>query len=120
MIRKIFSVIAGYAIFAITALALLKLSGQNPHASATTSFQLLTAIYGVFFSILSGFVLRVIAQTRNLGLNFILALIIAGFAALSMLTSAGSHWTQWFAICFFAPASVLGGFFYQRKRITKS
>ncbi|MEO6358408.1 MAG: hypothetical protein ABIU77_06995, partial [Ferruginibacter sp.] len=56
MIRKIGGVIAGYAIFVASSLALFKLSGQDPHLQATTNFQILAAIYGATFSFLSGLV----------------------------------------------------------------
>jgi hypothetical protein len=112
MIRKISSVVAAYALFVISSLALFKLSGQNPHGETTTRFQLLTAMYGVAFSFLSGFVVQLIAQTKNLTLNYILALIIAGFATLSLFTATGSHWTQLLAIFIFSPVSILGGLTY--------
>ena len=112
MIRKILGVIVGYAIFVATSLALFKLSGQDPHAQATTNFQILTAVYGAVFSFLSGLVLQLIDKTKNLNLNYILAFIIAGFAIFSLLKSDGSHWTQLLAIIIFAPVSILGGLVY--------
>ncbi|HEY2347488.1 MAG TPA: hypothetical protein VGH64_00670 [Puia sp.] len=115
MIRKILGIIAGYAIFVATSLALFKLSGQDPHGQATTGFQILTAIYGVVFSFLGGFVLQLIAKTKTLTLNYILALIIAGFATFSLIKADGSHWTQLLAIFIFAPASILGGLFYFKR-----
>jgi hypothetical protein len=115
MIRKILSVITGYVVFVVTSLALFKLSGQNPHGQTTLSFQLLTAIYGTAFSFLSGFIVSLIARPKTLTLNYILALIIAGFATVSLFKAAGSHWTQLLAIMVFAPASIAGGFFYLRR-----
>jgi hypothetical protein len=115
MLRNILSVIAGYAIFVASSLALFKLSGQNPHGQTTINFQIVTAAYGIAFSLLSGLVLQLIARRKNLTLNFVLALIIAGFAIFSIIKAEGSHWTQLLAIIVFAPASVLGGFFYIRR-----
>lgn len=115
MIRKVAGIIAGYAIFVITSLALFKLSGQDPHAEATTGFQILTALYGVVFSFLCGLVVQLIAKTNTLTLNYILAVIIAGFATFSLIQSDGSRWTQLLAIFAFAPVSVLGGLFYIKR-----
>jgi hypothetical protein len=117
MIRKILGVIAGYFIFVVSSLALFKLSGQDPHEQATTTFKILTAVYGVIFAFLSGLVLKLIARTKNLNLNYILAFIIAGFAAFSLVKSEGSHWTQLFAIFIFAPVSILGGLFIDKRTI---
>ncbi|MGM9477899.1 hypothetical protein ACS5PU_15815 [Pedobacter sp. GSP4] len=114
MIRKILAVLAGYAIFVISSLLLFKLSVQRPHADAALNFKILTLVYGAIFSILSGYVLGAIAKSQNLMLNYILALIIAGFAAISLFTAGGSHWTQLFAIIFFAPLSILGGILYRK------
>ena len=115
MIRKILGVVIGYAIFVATSLALFKLSGQDPHGQATISFQILTAIYGVVFSFLSGLILQFIAKTNSLTLNYILAVIIAGFATFSIIKADGSNWTQLLAIFIFAPVSVLGGLFYIKR-----
>ena len=117
MIRKILGVFAGYFIFVATSLALFKLSGQDPHVQPTITFKILTAVYGMIFSFLSGLVLKLIARTKNLNLNYILAFIIAGFAAFSLMKSEGSHWTQLFAIFIFAPVSILGGFFFDKRTI---
>jgi hypothetical protein len=115
MLRNILGVITGYAIFVASSLALFKLSGQNPHGQTTIAFQLFAAVYGIAFSFLSGLVLQLVARTKNLTLNFVLAFIMAGFATFSLIKAEGTHWTQLLAIIVFAPASVLGGFFYIRR-----
>ncbi|MNK32725.1 hypothetical protein D3C87_511930 [compost metagenome] len=118
MIRKILAVLAGYAIFVISSLLLFKLSGQKPHANASMFFKLLTLLYGTCFAALSGYILRLIAKTSNLNLNYVLAIIIAGFATFSLFSASGSHWTQLLAIFIFAPASILGGKLYRNKDIS--
>lgn len=109
MIRGISGVFIGYAIFVISGVALFQLSGVKPHAPASIGFKVITGIYGTAFSILAGYVLQLIAQSKTLIFNVVLALIIAGFAAFSIVQSTGSSWTQLQAICIFAPVSVLGG-----------
>jgi hypothetical protein len=112
MIRKILAVIAGYAVFAVSSVLLFRLTGQAPHAEAPLTFKLLTLVYGICFAVAAGYVLRLIAKTQTLNLNFILAFMIFLLAALSLFLSRGNHWTQLFAMLIFAPMSVLGGYLY--------
>lgn len=115
MIRRIGGIVAGYAIFVVSSLALFKLSGQNPHADPAIAFVIIILIYGAFFSGLSGFTAQLISKTANLKINYMLAFVIAGFAAFSFLKSEGNHWTQILAIFIFAPASVYGGMIYNKR-----
>ncbi len=116
MIRKILSIILGYAIFVITSLVLFRISGQNPHSNPEIGFVVLTVIYGAVFSFIAGFSTQLIAKTRNLKINYVLAIIIAGFATFSLFKSQGNHWTQLLAIFIFAPTSILGGLFNNRQK----
>jgi hypothetical protein len=116
MIRKFLSVIAGYAIFVVTSIALFNISGQKPHSDPTNIFAILTAIYGTFFSFIAGLVTQLLSRTLNLKINYILAFIIAGFATFSLIKSEGNHWTQILAIFIFAPVSILGGLFYNKRQ----
>ncbi|TCD11099.1 hypothetical protein EZ449_06290 [Pedobacter frigidisoli] len=109
MIRKILGVIIGYAIFVVSSLLLFKISGQKPHSDAKNLFIIFTAIYGALFSVIAGYFTQFTSQTKNLNVNHILAIIIAGFAAFSLLESDGNHWTQILGIVIFAPISILGG-----------
>jgi hypothetical protein len=115
MTRKILGIIVGYAIFVISSLLLFKVSGQTPHADATIRFMILTAAYGAVFSFISGFVSPFIAKTKDLKLNYVLAIIIAGFATFSFFKATGNHWTQLLAIFIFAPVSILGGRFWNKR-----
>ncbi len=62
MIRKIAGVILGYAIFVVSALALFKLSVQDPHADPTISFAILTAAYGAVFSFIAALLLNLLQR----------------------------------------------------------
>lgn len=115
MIGNFLSIVAGYAVFVVTSLALFRFSGQKPHAEATLGFMILAAIYGVVFSFIAGLVTQLVSGRKDVRLNYILAFILAGFAAFSMIKSEGNHWTQILAILIFAPASVLGGLFFIKK-----
>jgi uncharacterized membrane protein len=119
MIRKVLSIMIGYLVFAVTALALFEFAGQNAHSNPTIIFAIFAAIYGAFFSFVAGLVSQYVAKTSNLKINYILALIIAGFATFSLLKTVGNHWTQLLAIFIFAPVSILGGLFYKIKKVRK-
>ena len=116
MIRNILSVIAGYLIFAVSAVLLFQISGQNPHGETSTAFMIFVIIYGAIFSIVGGFVAQLIAKSKTLTINFVLALIMASFAAFSLFATTGNHYTQIAAIFLFAPLSILGGYLFLRKK----
>ena len=117
MIKQILGVIAGYAIFVISSVLLFRLSGVKPHTEASVAFMFFTFVYGTVFSFLSGLVTQIIAKTKNLKVNYILFVIMAGFATFSLFKSDGSSWTQLLAIFVFAPISILGGMFIIKKTI---
>lgn len=107
MFRKITAVVLGYFIFAASPGAWFPLMGYQPHAAAPMAFMLETLVFGVFFSLLAGWVTRKIG--RSLLINYILAALIFIGAAMSFLFSGGSHWTQVMTLLLFAPVSLLGG-----------
>nr|WP_294942078.1 hypothetical protein [uncultured Mucilaginibacter sp.] len=114
MLKKILSVVVGYLVFAISSVLLFNLTHHHPHQDAPFNFKLVTIAYGVFFSILAGAVVQLIARQNTLGLNFILAAMMFAFAGISMALSGGSHWTQLFAMFIFAPVSIVGGYIVNR------
>lgn len=116
MIRHILGVITGYFIFVASSLALFNLSGIEAHADASSEIMLITAAYGAVFSWLGGLVAQLIAGSKNLKVNYGLAIIIAGFATFSYFKASGSHWTQLLAIFIFAPVSIAGGWVFLRRR----
>jgi len=115
MIRQIFSVVIGYAIFVISSILLFRFLGVNPHSEVSQLFMVLTFVYGTVVSFISGLVTQLISKTRNLKINYVLFILMAGFAAFSLFKSNGSSWTQLLAIFVFAPVSVLGGLFWIKR-----
>jgi hypothetical protein len=115
MLKQTLGVIAGYIVFVISSLLLFRLSGVKPHAEASVLFMFLTFVYGTIFSFISGVATQIIAKTKNLKVNYMLFVIMAGFATFSLFKSDGSSWTQLLAIFVFAPISILGGFFMIKK-----
>jgi hypothetical protein len=119
MVKKILGVLAGYTVYVVTSLALFKIAGRDPHQEASIPFIILTAIYGMIFSFVSGAIARMIAKTKALTVNYILALIIACFALFSLIKSEGAHWTQILSIVLFAPVSIAGGYFIRQSLIKR-
>jgi hypothetical protein len=116
IVRNILAVIAGYLIFAVSAVLLFQLSGIDPHTESGFGTILLVVAFGSVFSFIGGFAAKAIAATNSLVVNLVLAVLMAGFAAFSMVKSPGTNYTQIAAITVFAPLSLLGG--YIRKRET--
>ena len=114
--RNILGVIVGYLIFAVSAVLLFQISGQNPHGATFASFMIFVILYGAVFATVGGFVAKIIAGGKSLLTNYVLAAIMAGFAAFSMLATGGNHYTQIAAIFLFAPLSIWGGFLYLKKK----
>jgi hypothetical protein len=116
ILRNILAVISGYALFVISAVLLFQLSGIDPHADPSLHVIILTIGYGLLFSFIGGLVTQLISKSGKLIINYVLAGIIAGFAAFSLLKTTGNHYSQLAAIFLFAPASILGGLTYLKKR----
>jgi hypothetical protein len=117
--RNIIAVISGYAIFVISAVLLFKPSGIDPHADPSPGIMILTIAYGILFTFIGGFLTQLISGSGSLTVNYVLAAIIAGFATFSLFKTAGNHYSQLAAIFLFAPASLLGGLTYRRKKTTR-
>jgi hypothetical protein len=115
ILKAVLAIVTGYAIFVISAIALFQLSGVDPHAEPSAMFMILSIVYGILFSVIGGITTRMISKSGTLTTNYILAGIIACFAAFSMVKTSGNHYSQWAAIFLFAPASILGGFIYGNK-----
>jgi hypothetical protein len=115
MIRNFFPVVTGYLVFALSSMLLFTLTSHDPHEQASIAFKLITIGWGLFFSVLAGFVVQWIGKPRGCMLNFYLAIVMFLLAATSMLLSPGSHWTQLFAMFIFAPASFISNYFKHDK-----
>ena len=117
IVRSVVAVVTGYLIFAASAIALFKLTGQDPHAPANIGFMVLSIVYGVAFAALSGFVAAWLAKRYEFEHGLAVASVIAAIGAASMLTSAGSDakWTQLAALLVMAPSAIAGGWYRARQ-----
>ena len=114
--RNIIAVILGYVIFAVSAVLLFQLSKIDPHANPSTGVIIVTLVFGFVFSFIGGLLTQLISKPHSLTINYVLAAIMTGFAAFSWFKSPGNHFSQIAAIFLFAPASILGGFTFLRKK----
>jgi hypothetical protein len=117
IVRSVIAVVAGYLIFAVSAIALFKLSGQAPHAPASIGFMIISILYGIVFAALSGFVAAWMAKRYEFEHGLAVASVIAAIGAASWLTSAGSDakWTQLAALLVMAPSAIAGGWYRARQ-----
>jgi hypothetical protein len=115
--RAFLAVVAGYLIFAGSAVVFFRLANVDPHSPAVVGFEALTIAYGLGFSTLSGFVAGKVARRADLVCGIALAFVIALGASVSIIArpGAGALWTQTAAVLLFAPASLAGD--WVRKRM---
>ena len=116
--RIFLAVIAGYLIFAVSAVLLFHLTNIDPHSPAALSVKALILVYGLAFASLGGFAAGRIGGRTDLVCGIALAIVIAFGATISMIArpGAGALWTQTAALLLFAPASLAGDWTRRRGR----
>ena len=116
--RVFLAVVAGYLIFAVSAVLLFRLANVDPHSPAALGFKVLTVAYGLTFAYIGGFVAGQIARRTDLVCGIVLAIVIALGATISMSArpGAGAPWTQLAALFLFAPVSLVGDWTRRRRR----
>lgn len=119
MLRSVAAVLMGYLLFAISAFAFFRLSGHEPHAPAAVAFMIASVLYGLFFSVLGGYVAAAVAGEGKYEIEhaFAVATLIAAIGAASLIAEspAESKWTQLSAILIVAPAAIVGGYLRRRQ-----
>ncbi len=112
MLRSVFAVIVGYAIFAASGVALFQITGQPPHGEASLPFKLGAVAYGVVFALIAGYVGALIGGRRPVAHGAAIATLLALGATASLLSTVGrgAIWSQVCALVFMAPAVVAGGY----------
>jgi hypothetical protein len=121
MVRSVIAVIAGYLVFAVSALLLFRLSGRDPHAPAEIGFVIVTVVYGMLFATLAGFLAALLGKRFEMEHALAVASLIAALGAASLLASvkSGAIWSQLAAILIIAPCAMLGGYLRQRQLRTR-
>lgn len=107
IVRSVAAVILGYAVFAVSAVALFNFAGRDPHAPQSLGFILFAVVYGIIFAGLGGLVAARIAPGKRTIHAAFVTLIIALGAAVSLVArpGAGSTWSQWAALIVMAPSA---------------
>jgi hypothetical protein len=114
MLRSIGAVAAGYLVFGGSAVLLFQLSGQPPHAAASTSFKIASVVWGAVFALVAGWLTARVAGTRPATHAAVLAAVIALGALVSLLLSSGERWSQIGALAVMAPCAWAGGVLSRR------
>jgi lipoprotein signal peptidase len=113
-LRAIAGFLAGYGLSMASSIALFQLSGHDPHAVQPAWFIVVTAVYGIAFSVLAGYAG---AWVGGYGAGFSVAVAIFVVSILSSLIDRnGAHWSQVVALVCMCPATVLGAKLRMRSR----
>lgn len=118
VLRPILGMIVGWLIFAVAAVALVRITDQDPHTWPGWSFVVGSTLYGMFFAALAGWILALISREKATVAATILAVLIAlsALAAMSTVRPGGSHWSQLATAIFIAPMIYVGARFQRSRR----
>ena len=117
MFRSLGAVVAGYFIFATSAVLLFQLTGADPHYDAPWTFKLASVVWGAVFALVAGWLAAHVAVKRPATHAAVVALLIAGGAIASLVAQpAGARWSQLAALVVMAPCAWLGGVLAARRR----
>lgn len=111
IVRSVVAVVVGYLIFAVSAFAFFRLSGQAPHAVAPVPIMATSIAVGMVAAVLGGYVAARLAPGQPLAHGVAVAVVLAIGAAVSLMMTAtsGAVWSQVAALVAMAPCAVLGG-----------
>lgn len=110
MVRSVGAVVAGYFVFAASAVMLFQLSGRDPHADAPMAFKVATVIWGAVFAMVGGWLAAHVSVRRpGTHASIVAALIAAGAIASILARPSDALWSQVSALVVMAPCAWLGG-----------
>jgi len=117
--RSIGAVVAGYFIFAASAVLLFQLSGRAPHAEAPLAFKIATIAWGGVFAMVGGYLAAHVSVRRPAAHGAAVAAVIALGALGSIATRpSDALWSQLAAIIVMAPCAWAGGVLAARQKRT--
>jgi len=116
LLRSVIAVLVGYIVFAASAYAVFRLSGQAAHAEASAPFMLVSIASGIVFALAGGYVAAWIAGRHPRVHGMAVAALLALGAAVSLVSTLGrgSIWSQVAALTLMAPSAALGGWLRAR------
>lgn len=116
MIRSIAVVIAGYAVFAVSAVAFFAGTGRDPHAAAPMTVVIGSTVYGMLFAALGGWLAARFAGSRPMAHAIAVAMVIALGACVSIVASGATDtvWSQLSALLLMSPSAAIGGWLHSR------
>jgi hypothetical protein len=119
MFRSIGAVVAGYFVFAASAVLLFQLSGQAPHEAAPLAFKIATVVWGVVFALVAGWLAAHVSVRQPAAHAAGVAAVIALGAVISIAARpSDALWSQVSAIVVMAPCAWLGGVLAARQKAT--
>ena len=115
--RLLLGIVAGYLVFALSAVFLFQLTAQRPHDAASVLFMVGGTAYGMCFAVLAGYVATAVHGKRGMRAAAAVAGIIAISALLSFLGSGENTytWSMLATLIFIAPMTPLGAVLYLRR-----
>ena len=117
-VRSVLAVLCGYVVFALSAFAFFRLTGQPPHQEAPLSVMLTSMAVGMLSAVLGGYVAAWLARSRPLAHGLAVSVVLALGAAISLLNTLGKGaiWSQVAALVLMAPCAGIGGWLRSRQR----
>jgi hypothetical protein len=111
VLRSVLAVLAGYLIYSVPTVLLYQAAGQASPMRPTSGFVVGSALQGILFAFLGGYVAAWIAPLRDRLHAGVVALIIAAAALLQAWANPdiSASGTQLTALFFVAPCAWLGG-----------
>jgi RsiW-degrading membrane proteinase PrsW (M82 family) len=109
--RAVLGFVVGYAISLTSSVAYFQLLHRDPHAAAPYWFVAVTALFGVVFAVLAGFVAVKIAgpgRGQKTGTAVGIAILVVALLS-AVIDVRGAHWSQIVAMVLMAPAAGFGG-----------
>ena len=117
MLRSVGAVVAGYFIFAASAVLLFQLSGRDPHADAPLTFKIACTVWGAVFALVGGWLAAHVSVRRpGTHASIVAALIAAGAIASILARPSDALWSQVSALAVMAPSAWLGGVLAAKRR----
>jgi putative membrane protein (TIGR04086 family) len=115
--RSVLAVVVGYVIFALSAFAFFKISGQPPHQVAPLPIMIGSIALGMVSALFGGYAAARLARRRPLAHGGAVAAVLALGATLSLLGTLGQGavWSQVAALALMAPCAALGGWLRLRQ-----